>query len=376
MKRRRGRGEGSIYQRSDGRWCGAITVGIAESGSPRRKVIYGKTRREVAEKMLNLLSDPRALQVSVSPNVKLAEYMDRWLEHDVRQSRRPTTIEGYERIVKKHINPRIGGTSLKKLNPLHIEAWLSDLGRSELGPSRRNRCFLVLRQAMQKAVIQKLIRDNPTDGVTPPKSCPREIEPLTGDQVERLLKCARDTRYEAFFVVAIGTGMRWGEIAALKWSDIDIKKGTLQVQRTVAEARGKLHIQPPKTKASRRMIPLPAFVLGALRRHYSKCDTVPHPTAWVFPNRKGDLLRKGNFFISCWKPLREEAGIPETRFHDLRHTTATLLLRNGVHPKVVQTVLGHSRFGITMDLYSHVVDGMQQEAANALDSLFDTSSGS
>ena len=173
MKRRRGRGEGSIYQRSDGRWCAAITVGIAENGRPRRKVIYGRTRREAAEKMLELQSDPRGLQVSTSPNVKLAEYMDRWLEHDVRQSRRPTTIEGYERIVKDHINPRIGGISLKKLNSLHIEAWLSDLERSGLGASRRNRSFLVLRLALRKAVTQKLTRDNPTDGVTPPRSLAR-----------------------------------------------------------------------------------------------------------------------------------------------------------------------------------------------------------
>jgi integrase len=294
--------------------------------------------------------------------------MNRWIEHDVKQTRRPSTVESYERMVQDHINPRIGGISLKKLNALHVEAWLSDLERSALGAARRNRCFMILRLVMQKAVAQKLVRDNPTDGVTPPKPCRREAEPLSGDQVKHLLKCAKNNPYEAFFVVAIGTGMRWGEIAALRWSDIDLNAGTLQVQRTLSQARGKILIQPPKTKAGRRKIPLPAFVLAALHRHRSKSPVVPHPTAWVFPNRRGGLLGRGNFFSCCWKPLRDAAGIPKTRFHDLRHTTATLLLQNGVHPKVVQTVLGHSRFGITMDLYSHMVDGMQNEAAIALDS--------
>ncbi len=188
-----------------------------------------------------------------------------------------------------------------------------------------------------------------------------------------MLKFARGTRYQAFFVVAIGTGLRWGEIAALRWADIDTKARTLQVQRTVAEARGRVFVNPPKSKASRRTVPLPTFALDALERHRSQRATAPHPTAWVFPNRIGGLLRKSNFYTAYWKPLREQAGVPTTRFHDLRHTTATLLLKKGVHPKVVQAVLGHSRFGITMDLYSHLVDGMQQEAANALDALLGAS---
>ncbi len=372
-QRRRGRGEGSIYQRSDGRWCGALTIGATETGRPRRKVVYGRTRREVAEKLVELQTDPRGQQVSASSNIRLAEFMERWLENDVRQSRRATTVEGYERMVHDHINPRIGGIRLKALTSLNVEAWLADLGRSGLGASRRYRVFTVLRLAMRKAHAQKLIRDNPTDGVTPPNEVRREMQPLTVEQAERLIECAKGRRYEALFSLALGTGLRWGELAGLRWADIDLDSGFLHVQRIVVEARGRILVHDPKTKAGRRRVAIPSFALAALLEHRARCAAPPHPTAWVFCNRHGGPLRKGNFHLEHWKPLRERAGVPAARFHDLRHTTASLLVKKGVHAKVIQAVLGHARFSVTMDLYSHLMDGMHEEAAEALEGILGAS---
>ena len=143
----------------------------------------------------------------------------------------------------------------------------------------------------------------------------------------------------------------------------------LRVQRGVTEAKGKLEVQEPKTKSSRRQVPIPEFALSALRSHHARQGVMPHPTAWVFSNARGGLLRKGNFYADHWGPLREKAGLRSARFHDLRHTTASLLLKRGIHPKVVQAILGHARFSITMDLYSHLMDGAHEEAAAALDSL-------
>ncbi len=145
--------------------------------------------------------------------------------------------------------------------------------------------------------------------------------------------------------------------------------GSYQVQRTIAEVSGRLEVHEPKTKSGRRRVSIPGFAVEALRRHRAKQPAEPHPTSWVFSNRHGGPLRKGNFFAEHWKPLREAVGVPGTRFHDLRHTTASLLLHRGVHPKVVQSVLGHSRFSVTMDLYSHLMQGHVEEAAEALDGL-------
>ncbi len=372
-KRRRGRGEGSIYQRSDGRWCGALTIGATETGRPRRKVVYGRTRRDVAEKLLQLQADPSHLQVTEKPNLRLSEFLSRWIENDVRHSRRPTTAEGYETVVRKHINPRIGGIALRKLTSVHVEALLADLERSGLTSGQRAKTFEVFRIAMRKAIAQKLIRDNPSDGITPPKRPAREVQPLSAEEAERLLDCAKETRYEALFVLALGTGLRWGELAGLRWGDIDFNRATLQVQRIVVHTKHEMLIHEPKTKSGRRQVPIPGFALQALRAHRSRQSAAPHPTAWVFTNRVGAPIHKSNFFARDWKPLRERAGVPNARFHDLRHTTASLLLKRGVHPKVVQAVLGHARFGVTMDLYSHLMDGMHQEAADALDSLLGTS---
>ena len=368
-QRRRGRREGSIYKRSDGRWCGALTVGAKEDGKPRRKVIYGRTRQEVAERLTQLQTDPRSLQVTGAPGLRLAEFLHRWLENDVRHSRRATTAEGYASVVHQHINPRIGGIRLQKLTPLHVEAFLADLERDGVSAGRRNRVFIVLRVALQKSMAQRLIRDNPTDGVASPNVPTREMRPLTVEEAERLLKCAQGTRYEALFVLALTTGLRWGELAGLRWGDVDLEGGSLQVQRIVVEANVKLLTHEPKTRSGRRRVPIAAFAVEALRAHRDRQAATPHPTAWVFSNRIGGPLRKGNFHAEHWKPLRERVGVGSARFHDLRHTTASLLLRRGIHPKVVQSLLGHSKFAVTMDLYSHLMDGMHGEAAAALDGL-------
>ena len=187
--------------------------------------------------------------------------------------------------------------------------------------------------------------------------------------MERLLECARGTRYEALFVLAVATGLRWGELAGLRWGDLDSETDSLRVQRIVVEAKGKLFVHEPKTKSGRRRVPIANFAVEALRAHRQRQSAPPHPTAWVFCNRNGGPLRKGNFSVENWKPLREKAGVPAARFHDIRHTTASLLLSRGIHAKVVQSILGHARFGVTMDLYAHLMDGMNEEAAAALDGI-------
>jgi integrase len=368
-KRRRGRGEGSIYQRGDGRWVGALTVGLTEKGQPRRRVVYGKTRREAADKLSDLNTDSRTGSLAEPTRMKLSEFLDRWLKDDVAHSRRQSTYEGYDIICRKHIIPRIGGMALQKIDPIDVQHLLAEMQRDGVSASRRDRVLAVLKAAMKQAQQLRLIRQNPTDGISSPKVSSREIQPLSTEEVERLLKVAKGSPYEALIVLTVATGLRWGEVSGLRWGDIEFDRSTLQVRRSIAEVRGGLDINEPKTKSGRRQVPIPVFALQALRQHRESRGVVPHPTAWVFSNRTGGLIRKGNFFTGCWKPIRDKAGIPNARFHDLRHTTASLLVKRGIHPKTVQSILGHARFAITMDLYSHLMDGAHEEAAAALDEL-------
>ncbi len=198
----------------------------------------------------------------------------------------------------------------------------------------------------------------------------RQIAPLTSEQVQQLLDAAKDDRLYALYVVAIGTGMRLGEIFGLQWPDVDLKGRAINVRSTLIEINGKLTLAEPKTPKSRRRVDLPQFVVDALTKH--RAQSVREGFAkepWVFCNSTGGPLRRTHFHVNQFKPLLATADLPAIRFHDLRHTSATLLLAAGVHPKVVQERLGHSQIGITLDTYSHVVPTVQLEAARKLDAM-------
>jgi integrase len=197
-----------------------------------------------------------------------------------------------------------------------------------------------------------------------------EISPLSADQVQDFLDAAKGDRLYALFVVAIGTGMRLGEIFGLRWQDVDLPGHSITVRNTLIEVSGKLTLAEPKTPKSRRRVDLPGVVVEALVAH--RAQSVREGFArvpWVFCNSIGGPLRRTHFPTNHFKWLLAKAELPAIRFHDLRHTSATLLLAAGVHPKVVQERLGHSRIGITLDIYSHIVPTMQLEAAGKLDAL-------
>lgn len=179
----------------------------------------------------------------------------------------------------------------------------------------------------------------------------------------------RGDRLEALYVLAVATGLRQGELLALRWCDIDLPARTLTVQRNLVQLNGRLEITEPKTAASRRRVDLPCVAVAALEAHRRRRPAAPHPTAFVFADAKGGPIRKQNLVRRSFRPLLGRAGLPRIRFHDLRHTAATLLLAEGVHPKIVAERLGHSSVTITLDTYSHVLKGMQREAASKLDVL-------
>lgn len=368
--KKRGNGEGTIFQRADGRWSAVITIGRNATGKQVRKTVYGMTRNEVAEKLTRLQGQKLDGTLSDAPRMILAGWLARWLDDYAAQSVRASTLASYRQIVKLHIDPHIGGVNLQKLHAVQVQGLYSKLQRAKKSPRLIQMVHAVLHRALGRAVKLGLVRLNACHAVERPRVPKHEIKPLEADQISKLLKAAEGDRLEALYVLAISTGMRQGELFGLKWQDIDTEAGTLSVRRTLLEM-GKGFIEnEPKTRAGSRCVSLPSMAVEALRDHRKRMLVEGFAgVEWVFCSSDGSPLRRGNVSRRSLNPILERAGIQHIRFHDLRHASASMLLSKGVHPKVVQERLGHSQIGITLDIYSHVLQGMDAKAASVFDDL-------
>ena len=371
---KRGNGEGTITRRKNGGWMAQYYVHTAEGR--KRKTIYGKTRKEVAKKLAMALSDREGGLIFDAEGLKLREYLSRWLEDSVKDSVRNTTYERYEQIARTHINPMLGDVKLKGLSPAHVRGLYKEKLQT-LSPRTVQYIHVTLHKALKQAVNDGLIPRNATEVVKPPQVRREEIRPLTPEQVKMLLDVASEAgdRLEALYALAVHTGLRQGELLGLKWEDVDLESGSLHVKRTLTTARGGPRLAAPKTKGSRRRVSLTEGAVDALRAHLARqLDEIDRAgSLWqenglVFASETGDPLDRRDLTSRRFKPLLERAKLPaKTRFHDLRHTCATLLLTKNVNPKVVSEMLGHSSISITLDTYSHVLPNMQDSAARALE---------
>jgi integrase len=373
---RRGRGEGSIYQRADGTWCATISVGYDDQGKRKRRTLFGKTKQAVQDKLKKLASEVTHLQGVDPQRIKLGEYLDRWLRDAAKARVRPTTYVNYEGVIRNHIKPHLGGLQIAKLTALHIHGLYSAMTQAGKSAETVRLTHAVLHRAIKQAVRWRLLPYNLAADVDRPKAPKVDIAPLSTEQVMTLLKAAEDDRFEAVYVLAVTAGMRLGEIFGLQWSDVDLPGKAIMVRHSLQELKGKLTLSEPKTSRGRRRIELPTMAVDALIRHKARMMAEGLAgVGWVFCNRTGGPLRRSHFHFGEFKPLLKAAGLPNIRFHDLRHTSATLLLSQGVHPKVVQERLGHSQISVTLDTYSHVLPTMQVEAAGRFDSLLDSRTG-
>lgn len=346
-----------------------MTVGYDANGKRKRRYLYARTKADLFEKLDELRKDVASGMLTEPTQMKVAEYLQHWLEDSARPTIRATTYLNYSSVVRNHLIPTIGGVKLSKLSPLHVQALHTALEERGASPRLRQLVHAVLSRSLRQALRLGLIARNPCAAVDRPQAPRKEIKALTGAEVERLFEAAKGDPLEALYITAVGTGARVGELLALRWEDIDLPKGTVAIRRTLVDLNGRIETNEPKTAKGRRRIDLPAFVVGALRSHRLNQPAEPHPTAWVFSDSKGGPLRKSNLLRRLFRPLLKRAGLPPIRFHDLRHTAASLLLAQGVHPKVVQERLGHATIAITLDTYSHVVPSLQREAADQLDAL-------
>lgn len=235
----------------------------------------------------------------------------------------------------------------------------------------------VLHRALRQAVRWDLVPRNVTEATQPPKETSEEIHPLSEEEARRLLHAARGDRLEALYVLALATGMREGELLGLKWEDVDLTNGVLGVRRTLIRDRGRFHFGEPKSEKGRRRIDLPQEATKALRAHLEKqMDEIHHlgdryeDRGLVFTTATGAPINPSNLRQRSLAGLLEKAGLRKIRFHDLRHTCATLMLSRNIHPKVVQEMLGHANIAITLDRYSHFLPSMGRDAAVAMDEIF------
>ncbi|CCF83358.1 tyrosine-type recombinase/integrase [Nitrolancea hollandica] len=377
MASRRGHGEGSIYQReSDGLWVASVNLGYVD-GKRKRKTLYGKTRREVAEKIKAVLRDQQQGLPVTTERQTLAQYLERWLSASVKPSVKVKTYEGYESIVRIRVVPRIGRRQLAKVTALDLQQLYSDLQAAGLSARSVHHTHRVFHRAFVQAVRWDLIPRNPCDGVTPPRPNRSEMHVLAREQVSALLAATTDTQHRALYTLAVTTGMRAGELYGLRWGDIDLAAGRLSVRRALQRQRGNgLVFITPKTARSRRTIILSKWAVSALREHRTRQleQRLAAGPLWqdddlVFCEATGGPLSP-SWQTKIFQEALARAGLPRIRFHDLRHTAATLLLARGTHPKVVSEMLGHATITLTLDTYSHLVPVLHEQAAATMDSLF------
>lgn len=372
-----GNGEGSIYEhKRNGKkvgYRGSYTVHTAEG--PKRSYVTGKTRDDVRAKLTKAMADRDGGLVFDAGSLKVGEYLEHWIETSVKGTVRQSTYEVYGYMIHPHLAPVLGRIKLKNLTPAHVRAFYRDRLDSGLAPATVHKMHVVLHKALDQAVSDGLIPRNAAKGVKVPQTKRKEIRPLTPEQVKALLEAVRGDRLEALYVLAVATGLRQGELLALKWEDVELEDAVLRVRRTLTRTGGKVDMGPPKTNKSRRSVSLTAGAVETLRAHLSRqleemeqMGSLYRPGGLVFANESGGIINPSNLRNRSFARLLKRAGLPvDTRFHDLRHTCATLLLTKNVNPKIVSEMLGHSSISITLDTYSHVLPTMQENAVRALE---------
>ena len=372
MGKKRGNAEGTVFMRRDGRWVATISL-----GGGRRKSFYGETRQVVATKLTSALKARADGLPVVAERQSVESFLAAWLD-TAKQSIRPRTYEAYELNVGR-VSPYLGRVKLARLTPAQIQACYGALLESGLSRRSVEQAHAVLHRALRVAVMWGMIGRNPTDAVAVPRPEHKEMRTLTHEEVQRLFATTSEDRLHPLWVLLTTTGVRIGEALGLRWSDVDADGGRVNIQRALQRQRGRgLVFVEPKSAAARRVVHLARHTMDTLSLHRRRQlqERLVAGSAW----REGDLV----FCCEDGRPLEnstvrgvlrralQRAELPMVRIHDLRHTAASLLLAGGVHPRVVQELLGHSTITLTLQTYSHTTPALHQEAANQMDRLFRT----
>ena len=375
---------GTISHRKDGRWEARLVVELP-SGQKQRLVAYAKKESDAIDALRKLHRRADRGDVAKKERLTVELFLSRWIADAVRTTVRPATLRSYTGVIRNHVVPVIGTVQLARLSSMNVQHMMAQLETKGISPRTRELTLVVLRAALDKAAAWNLVDRNVAarGRVEKPRVARSEMSVWTPVQVLAFLEAARGDRLASLYFLALSSGMRQGELFALRWEDVDLDGGTIAVEHTLEPTSRSL--AEPKSRRGRRLIELPPSTITELREHRKGLLEEGHPHGYVFPDRTGRPLRGSNVLRRSFIPLvaladataRAEAadywespGVPLIRFHDLRHTAATLMLAAGVHPKIVQERLGHATIAITLDTYSHVLPSMQRDAALAIERFF------
>jgi len=362
VAKRRASGEGSIcFSEKEQLWIGQITL---PDGKRRRK--RSKTQKTIKEWLLSQREAIRDGLVVEDEKVTLGQFLDRYMSDVAAYTLRPKTLESYNSLIKIHIKPALGDIRVNQLRPAVVQKFYAD--KLESGLSRRTVQYIhsILHKTLDQALKWGLVVRNVCDLVEAPAPKRKTPNTWTAEQVKKFLITVKDHRWYPIYVIALYCGLREGEVLGLYFEDLDLLHDMIHVRHAVQYLVGKgLVITEPKTESSKRTVTIPGFAHDVLVEYL-------HPLlrnqGLIFVTSNNTPISPRNL-IRHFKEALEEAGLPEIRFHDLRHTHASLLLAAGVHPKLVQERLGHSQISLTLDTYSHVTPNMQDGVADKFDEL-------
>lgn len=373
---------GQIVNRN-GHYAVIISYKDPATGKWQKKwTAAGDSKRQAEKLRTKLLSEAEKGIITKPGRVTLGEHLKAWLNSPSIRTLAPRTLENYHYNIDKYILPRLNHVALAALTDKHISDLEGDILGADGSMVRTvQMVHSILHKSLDLAVKQNLVGRNVVDMVAAPKKDRREMKVLTEKEIIIVLELAKDTTFYPILHLALFCGLRRGELLALRWGDVDFTLGTLSVQRGISrirygEARGKTIAKSPKTPKGKRLVPIPESAIEMLQEHYEK--TLQIRKALDLPVTEDDYVFSSHYlgeaFDPCsitrsFKRLAKKAGISDVSLHGLRHTFATMLIKNGVHPKVVSELLGHASTAITMDLYSHVSPTMQRDAVSKIDSL-------
>jgi integrase len=354
MRRRRGRGEGAVfYSASKGCWVARAVVGVKPSGSPKYREVTAKSKGDVLAKKTRLQQDAAAGRLNETSGMTAGQYLGHWLENTARPSVAPTTWASYERCVRLHLIPRIGGIRLAQLRPVHVESLFRDMQRDGMSGGNSKKVSEVLSTALQHATRIGALLVNPAGPVAKPRPGAHEIVPFTPEEIGRIRAAAVGHRLEGLILLAISTGAREGELLALGWEHVDWDHGEIHIRRSLAQLKGGFLLKEPKSQRGRRGVEVPGFVMHALRhRQREALAEGTHSAPAVFCTKTGNFIGKSNFIRQVYALLLARAGVVYRKFHTFRHTHVSELLAGGEDVLEVARRVG-DRPEVILKTYAH-----------------------